>query len=459
MDMAQTITGADVTTLPLAPKNPLPYWQRLSAARSFDTGLEKLRDAGGAVTRNVLGPNWMMPPLVFIASPQGARDVLGRTDAFAERGATPVSRELRRLMGDNLLVVPHQEWLPRRRALQPIFTKQHVPRFAGHIAEVAEQTPRRWAAGAEVDLDTECRTLTLQALGRSVLGVDLDGRAHVVRPALRAGAKWAAGRGLRPVNLPRWLPTRGQRRARAASTALHGLAADILHACRADRERDAPLVRALMDTTDPLTGEPLSDGEICDELVLFLLAGHDTTSTTLTYALWALGHHRELQERVVAEVDQLGDRRLTPDDVPRLRYTVQVLQEALRLCPPAPAVGRLVLQDIQVDGYRLEAGTFAVIAIYAMHRDPTLWKDPLTFDPDRFSPQHSQGRDRWQYLPFGGGPRACIGDHFAMLEATLALATIVRRAEIHSLDDDFPITTPLTAIAAAPIPAQVRPRT
>jgi cytochrome P450 len=349
--------------------------------------------------------------------------------------------------------------LPRRRALQPIFTKQHVPRFAGHIAEVAEQTPRRWAAGAEVDLDTECRTLTLQALGRSVLGVDLDGRAHVVRPALRAGAKWAAGRGLRPVNLPRWLPTRGQRRARAASTALHGLAADILHACRADRERDAPLVRALMDTTDPLTGEPLSDGEICDELVLFLLAGHDTTSTTLTYALWALGHHRELQERVVAEVDQLGDRRLTPDDVPRLRYTVQVLQEALRLCPPAPAVGRLVLQDIQVDGYRLEAGTFAVIAIYAMHRDPTLWKNPLTFDPDRFSPQHSQGRDRWQYLPFGGGPRACIGDHFAMLEATLALATIVRRAEIHSLDDDFPIATPLTAIAAAPIPAQVRPRT
>ena len=159
-----------------------------------------------------------------------------------------------------------------------------------------------------------------------------------------------------------------------------------------------------MDTTDPLTGEPLSDGEICDELVLFLLAGHDTTSTTLTYALWALGHHRELQERVVAEVDQLGDRRLTPDDVPRLRYTVQVLQEALRLCPPAPAVGRLVLQDIQVDGYRLEAGTFAVIAIYAMHRDPTLWEDPLTFDPDRFSPQHSQGRDRWQYLPFGGGP-------------------------------------------------------
>jgi cytochrome P450 len=326
------------------------------------------------------------------------------------------------------------------------------------MAEVAEQLRRRWAGGVEVDLDSECRALTLRALGRSVLGVDLDGRADVVGPALRAGVKWAADRALRPVNLPRWLPTRGQRRARAASTTLHGLAADIVRACRADQRCDAPLVRALMQITDPQTGEPLSDEAICDELVLFMIAGHDTTSTTLTYALWALGQHRALQERVAAEVDQLGDRRLTPEDVPRLGYTVQVLHEALRLCPPAPAVGRLVLQDIEVDGYRLEAGSFAVIAIYAIHRDPTLWDNPLIFDPDRFRPQRSKGRDRWQYLPFGGGPRACIGDHFAMLEATIALATVIRRAEIHSLDSDFPIATPLTVTAAAPVRAWVRRR-
>ncbi len=171
-----------------------------------------------------------------------------------------------------------------------------------------------------------------------------------------------------------------------------------------------------MQTTDPQTGHPLSDRAICDELVLFLLAGHDTTSTTLTYALWALGHRPDLQQRVAAEAGALGDRRLTLEDVPRLRYTVQVLHEALRLCPPAPAVGRMVMADIEVDGYRLPAGTFAVVAIYALHRDPALWEDPLRFDPDRFSSERSKGRDRWQYLPFGGGPRACIGDHFAMLE-------------------------------------------
>jgi cytochrome P450 len=116
------------------------------------------------------------------------------------------------------------------------------------------------------------------------------------------------------------------------------------------------------------------------------------------------------------------------------------------------------MQDIEVDGYRLPAGTVAVVAIYAMHRDPALWADPLRFDPDRFSPECSKGRDRWQYLPFGGGPRACIGDHFAMLEATLALATILGRAEIHSTSSDFPTVTPLTVIAAAPIRARVEPR-
>jgi cytochrome P450 len=210
-----------------------------------------------------------------------------------------------------------------------------------------------------------------------------------------------------------------------------------------------------MQTTDPQTGQPLSDRAICDELVLFLLAGHDTTATVLTYALWALGHQPDLQRRVAAEAEALGDRRLTHEDVPRLRYTVQVLHEAMRLCPPAPAVGRTVMADIEVDGYRVPAGTVAVVAIYAMHRDPALWEDPLRFDPDRFSPERSKGRDRWQYLPFGGGPRGCIGDHFAMLEATLALATILRRVKIDALNSDFPTSTPLTMVAAAPIRAQV----
>lgn len=455
--MVNTVVRADVEALPLPPKNPLSYWQRLLAARALDSGPGVMRDAGGPVTSSVLGPRALVPPLVFVTSPQGAHDVLGRTDAFADRGEIPLAKEFRRLLGGNLLILPHDEWLPRRRALQPLFTKQRVPQFAGHMADAAEQVCRSWGDD-DVDLDWHCRSLTLRALGRSVLGLDLDQRADAVGPALRAALGWLTDRSSRPVRAPRWLPTPAQRRARAASRALHALAAEILDGCRADPTLDAPLVRALIEATDPRTGLPLSDVEISDELVLFMLAGHDTTSTTITYALWALGHHLQLQERTFAEIAELGDRPLTVDDVPRLGFTVQVLQEALRLCPPAATIPRFVMRDIAVEGFRVRAGTVAVIGIHAMHRDPALWDDPLEFDPDRFSPQGSEGRSRWQYLPFGGGPRSCIGDHFAMLEATLALATIVRRVDIRSLDGDFATIVPFTTVAAGPILARVRQR-
>jgi len=298
----------------------------------------------------------------------------------------------------------------------------------------------------------------LRALGRSVLGLDLDVRAEEVGPALRTALSWVADRAVRPVNLPQWFPTRGQRRARTANTQLHRLAAEILSEARRDPDRDAPLVRALMEARDPDTGRQLTEDEICHELVLFMLAGHDTTSTTLCYSLWTLGRHPEVQGRVFSEVAALGERMLTPEDVPHLDYTVRVLHEALRLCPPAAGIIRQLNEELTIDGYRAEAGSMASVDIYAMHRDPLLWDDPLTFDPDRFTPERSAGRTRWQYLPFGGGPRSCVGDHFAMLEATLALATIVREVSVTSLRDDFPVETPFTVIAAEPIPARITRR-
>jgi cytochrome P450 len=457
--MLEAPASTDVATLPLAPKNPLPYRHKLRAIRSLIDGFQELFDAGGPITRIVLGPKWLFPTAVLIASPQGARDVLGRNDEIADRGGATTAIQLRRLMGGNLLVLPHDQWLPRRRTLQPMFTKRHVPSYAGHMATAAQTVVADWRDGATVDLDAECRALTMRALGRSVLGMDLDARAETVGPALRTALSWVTDRATRPVNLPQWVPTPGQQRARRANAALHQLAAEILAAVRADSSRDAPLVRALITAADPHTGQPLSDDDICNELVLFILAGHDTTSTTLAYSLWALGHHPDIQDRVFDEVDALGERPLTPDDVPRLGHTVRVLHEALRLCPPAAGTPRLLKKDLAVAGYRLEAGTMAVVSFYAMHRDPALWDDPLAFDPDRFLPERSQGRSRWQYLPFGGGPRSCIGDHFAMLEATLALATVVRAARIESLDDDFPLATPFTVVAAEPINARVHART
>lgn len=454
------ISGAlhpdDVSSLPRVPKNPLPYRQRLKAARAYHTGCETLRDAGGPVTRFTLAPKWLMPPIVVATSPRAGHDILGRTDDFVEK--TLVHAEMRHVLGNNLFDLNHDEWLPLRRALQPVFTKKHVAAFAGHMAQAADVVAAGWADGTRIDLDAQCRTLTLRALGRSVLGVDLDQRADGIGGPMEVALSYIVDRVANPLHPPRWLPTPARRRARAASATLHRLAGDILRMCREDPDHDAPLVRALMAATDPETGRPLTDHEVCDQLIAFLIAGHDTTATTLAYALWAAGRHPEIQSRVAAEVAALGERELTPGDVPRLGYTVAVLHEALRLCPPGPAIARMAVRDIDVDGFRVEAGSLLLFGVYAVQRDPALWNEPLRFDPDRFVGDAAKGRDRWQYLPFGAGPRSCIGDHFAMLEATLALATVLRRVEIHSLDDDFPLDLPFTMVAGGPIRANVRVR-
>ncbi len=455
--MVDTMATADVGALPLAPWNPLPLRQQMRALRSLIDGVQQLSDAGGPVTRlRMPAPGWLVPAMVLTSSPQGIRDILGRQDGAFEK--TTVHEEMRHLLGNNVFDVTHDAWLPRRRALQPVFTKKHVRQFSGHMSQAAEMVIANWQDGADIDLDTECRRLTLRALGRSVLGMDLDERTDALAAPMQTALKYIADRSLRPVRAPRWLPVPARRRARSASRTLRRLTGDILQTCRQDPTHDAPLVRALMAATDPVTGKPLSDSDIRDELIIFLIAGHDTTATTLCYSLWQLGRHPELQDRVAAEVAALGDRELTPDDVPQLGYTVQVLHEALRLCPPGATGIRIATRDLAVGGYRVEAGTLVAFAIAAVQRDPRLWDDPLEFDPDRFSAENSKGRDRWEYLPFGAGPRSCIGDHFAMLEATLALATIIRNVEVRSQHNDFPLATPFTTVAAEPIPARITVR-
>ncbi|MBV9596177.1 MAG: cytochrome P450 [Chloroflexi bacterium] len=446
-----------LASLPLPPKNPLPYLERARAVRSFHTGMDRLRDAGGPVTRFNLGPKWLMPPIVVATSPEAIRDILSYKDGAVDK-TTSVLREFRRIIGDSVFNLPHEPWLPRRRTLQPVFTKQRVRQFGGHMAEAAESVASVWQDGAPVNLDAECRKLTLRALGRSVLGLDLTEHGAEVTDQLRVALRYLSGRAVRPVRAPAWLPTPARRRARGASATLHSVADDILQQCRADPAKDAPLVQALIAAADPVTHQHLSDKEITDELILFLFAGHDTTATTLTYALWQLGRHPDIQHRVLAEVACLHDEPLTPDSVVQLPYTVQVLREALRLCPPGPTGTRMAIRDIEVAGYRVKAGTMLVFGRLAVQRDPALWKEPLRFDPDRFSPQNAKDLDRWQYLPFGAGARSCIGGHFAMLVATLGLATFIRCAEFRSLTDDFPLATPFTMVADGPIWTQIRRR-
>ena len=450
------VMTTDVSALPLAPKSPLPLRQLVKLVRRLDTGQEVIRDAGGPITRIAFGPKWLFPPIVAVMSPNAMRDVLSRSDASSERCI--IHEEVQNMAGDSLFVLPNLQWRPRKRALQPVFTKQNVRNFGGHMSRAAQQFVDRWPDGGEVDLDTERRKVAMQSLGRSVLGIDLNERADTIARCMHVASSYTADRALRPIHAPRWLPTPARRKARAAVRAMREITDEMVHACREDPTRDAPLVQALIAATDPETGQHLSDDDISNDLLIFMLAGHDTTATALSYSLWILGHHPDIQARVAAEAAAIGDRELTPDDVPRLGYTVQVLHESLRLCPPAAGVGRLATRDIAVDGYRVEAGSLIAVGIYGLHHDPAIWPDPMAFDPDRFSPENVKARNRWEFLPFLGGGRPCIGEHFARLETTLAMATIVRALEIRSTDKEFRCEVPFTTVADGPIWAEVRPR-
>lgn len=445
--------ATDVGRLPPAPDVPLSLRERIAAIQVAHSGCETFRDAGGPVTTVRIAPKWMMPPIVAVTSPQGARDVLTATYPAVDRDF-PFMTEQQKLNGGSLLNFSHREWVGRRRMLQPVFTTARIAELNGQMYDIAADAATSWRDGSEIDLDQESRRITMRVLGRTIMGFEPGSYTDELVDPLRRISKYIADRGRAPVKLPSWVPTRERRFAVKFNKVAHDLAAQILQDCRTDPELSAPLVRAMMEARDLETSEPLTDEEICHELVIFLASGLETTATTFAFALWSLGRHPDIYDRVAAEVSAVDEAALRTNPRSQLPYTVSVIQEALRLGGPTPGVMRIARQDMAVDGFRVEAGSMLLVGVYAMHRDPELWDRPLEFDPDRFSAGRS--RMQWQFLPFGGGPRSCIGEFFALTAATLELASIVRHCRLTSRESTFPITAPLTIVPDGPIPALVQ---
>jgi cytochrome P450 len=207
---------------------------------------------------------------------------------------------------------------------------------------------------------------------------------------------------------------------------------------------------------DPDTGEAMDVQQVRDEALIFLLAGHETTSTALTFTLYLLGRHPEQQQLVHDELDAvLGGRAPTLDDAPALERTTMAIKEAMRLYPPAYALGRLSKVDNEIGGYSISAGSYVVVSQFATHRHPQFWDDAEAFDPERFSPERERARHSHAYFPFGAGPRACIGSHFAMLEAGIALAVLFQRFRIRSDQAAVPLDTEgITLRPKGPVPIQ-----
>jgi cytochrome P450 len=344
---------------------------------------------------------------------------------------------LRLLLGRGLVTSEGSFWRRQRRIAQPAFARQRMARITEVMRAAARDLAKRWdglADGREVDVADEMMRVTLRIAGETLFGVDLTDDSDEVGRATTDMLAWFNV--LFKGSLPglRWLPSRTRSRGLRAMKVLDDVVHGIIAARRKSADHGDDLLGMFMDARDEETGESMSDAQLRDEVITMLTAGHETTANALTWTLYLLSRHPVVTRRVEEEVDRVLSHGEPPSatELRELRYTEQVLSESMRLYPPVWAVARRAEEDDVLAGFAIPKGSYVVLSPYAVHRHPRYWTNPEGFDPDRFAPEtlaaeRAGGRPKHVYFPFAAGPRKCIGDHFAMQEALIVLATLVRR--------------------------------
>jgi cytochrome P450 len=428
---------------------PRLWWRTREARRSGDVGalIRSVTTGGGrAVGLRVRGNR-----VLILQDPALAGALLVEHAPVTIKG--PGVRLTRQLLGDGLLTsegAPHDR---ARRLIAPAFSPR---RLAGYTESFAAATRRHiagWDDAATLDAHSEMAALTLDIVGRTLLGIDLADRASTVRGSLESALERFAksGGGILRGTGQRGIGQRGLRaalRARQANpapdqtpdpaeAAVHRVVDEVINHRRADPTDDrGDVVAALLSYGEIRNG--MSAAEIHDHVMTLLLAGHETTANALTFTLFLLGKHPQVQDRLLGEVSTFAAAGPTFTDLPALSYTRAVISEALRLYPPAWLLGRTIVAPLEFGGWHAPAGTVVLTSPMLLHRDPRWFPEPDTFDPTRWLDDRRHDVPKYAYLPFGTGPRACIGEQFAWAEAITALAVIAANWRVHTDPDLTP---------------------
>ena len=369
----------------------------------------------------------------IISDPVGVKRVL--VDNVANYPKTEMERKiLGGMLGEGLLVSDGEKWKSHRRLMAPSFDFKSIVGYSPAMVGAADERANEWASkgdGATVDIAQEMTTLTLKVISRTMFSADGDQLGDLVDHSLRKVTENIN------FNVIDMLPLIGPRRMEKKLARIHegfgpmdATMQKLIKAREAaPRETPRDLLDRLVAARDSDTGVRLTNDEVRDEVVIIFLAGHDTTALALTYTFYLLSQHPEVEAKLHEELSRvLGGRAPVHEDLAKLPYTRMVIEESMRLYPPAPGLSnRAVLADDEVCGVKIPKGANIGVIPWLVHRHFTLWEDPFRFDPERFSPERSQGRHRFAFLPFGGGPRVCIGMALAMTEAQLILATLAQR--------------------------------
>jgi cytochrome P450 len=363
----------------------------------------------------------------LLLHPDDVRDVLvTHQHRFAKgRGV----QWARRFLGNGLLTSEGELHRRQRRLSQPAFHRQRIAAYGEVMAAYAERACGRWADGATLDFDGEMAALTLAVAAKTLFDTELEGEAEEIRKALGDIVRLFPRFALPFASLVQLLPLPSNLRFVRARARLDATVLRIIAQRRAEGRDRGDLLSMLMQARDTEgDGSGMSDGQLRDEVMTLLLAGHETTANALTWTFYLLSQNPAAESRLHEELDEvLGGRLPAFEDLERLRYTEWVLAESMRLCPPAWGIGRRALEDHPVGDYVIPAGALVSVSPYVTHRDPRWYPDPERFEPERFAPEARAARPKFSYFPFGGGARTCIGESFAWMEGVLIVATIARR--------------------------------
>jgi cytochrome P450 len=403
-----------------------------SVYRSRMNILEALRDVvrkyGDIVSYNISDLE-----VYIVTRPDDVQHVLQTNHRNYKKAIT--YQALRPVLGNGLLLSEGDFWLRQRRLVAPMFHRKQVRRFAEIMVEetqkVVDEFARAAKSGREVDVASVMSRLTLAIVGRVLFNRDIGRKSDAVGDAMAELFRDVNRRITSLWSIPLEVPTPHNLKMRGYIAQLEDLVDEMIEARRGREDEHQDLLSMLLLAEDEETGERMTDKQIRDEVMTFVLAGHETTSNALGWTFMLLSEHPTVRRKLQAEIDEHWDEDLSPvERVKNMTYLEQVLDESMRMYPPAWTIEREPIEDDEIRGYHIPAGCVLVTAPYLVHHNPDVWRNPQGFDPERFAPERREVHHRYAHFPFGGGPRKCVGADFAIMEAKLILAETLRRFDL-----------------------------
>lgn len=425
-------------------------WQLLRRPLAF---LTSLREHGDMVKIR-LGPEWVY----LVQHPELVHQVLVASSVFDKGG--PFYDKARLVFGNGLGTCPHADHRGQRRRMQPAFSHDRLPEQTAVMRAEVGATADTWRHGQVVDVFKEMSALSLAISVHTMFVLDSVAEpAAAVQRSMPVVSQGLYQRVLAPLGLLERLPLPGNRRFDDALRRMRAAVDRVIADYRRSGVVHGDVLATLLAVRDEATGEGMSDLELRDQALTLVVGGFETTAAALTWVFHLLGQHPEVERRLHDEVDEvLAGGPAEYDDVPKLAYAQRIVEETLRLYPPAWMLTRRTTAEVELGGHRLPPGTSILLCPYALHRDPALFADAERFDPDRWRPDRAQAVPRGAMVPFGGGPRKCIGVGFAMAEAIIVVATLAARFRLRPIPGTKVDVIPRMALVPGSLPMRVEAR-